>query len=198
MLSITSKSKRLNAFLQVNVLLPELTQSSFLPSSSSFERFGKIKASGHWSHQDVHSKHNISEVFIEPDWSYDWASLITEHISKLRPKPKYLVFNAGIWPHDLGEAAVRESIERALNATDIVGIYKTTTFPNKADKNQATFEMQHGHDAHVCKLMQNRCVDMSWTKNLSGPAHYWDRIHFRPHAYTAMNMQLLNLLDKLP
>jgi hypothetical protein len=202
-------------FLEVNVLLPQLNKvflpfflssflpfflSSFLPfflpSSSSFERFGKIRASGHWSHKDVHSKHNISDVFIQPAWSYDWASLITEHISKLRPKPKYLVFNAGLWHHDLGDAAVRESIEHALNATDIVGIYKTTTFQD-GDGDPDTFARQHDHDAHVCKSMQNRCIDVSWTKNLSGPEHYWDRGHFRSHVYTAMNMQLLNLLVEL-
>jgi hypothetical protein len=170
-----------------------LSSSSFLSSSFSSERFGEIKTSGHWSPVEVHSKHNISEVYIPPDWSYDWASLITEHISKLKPKPKYLVFNAGRWPHDLGKAAVLESIEQALNATNIVGIYKTTTFGDKFDN----FTKHHGHDAHVCKLMQNRCVDMSWTKNLSGPAHYWDKVHFRPHVYTAMNIQLLNLLDEL-
>jgi hypothetical protein len=167
---------------------------SFLfPSSPSYERFGMIKASGHWSHQEVHSKHNTSEVYIPPDWSYDWASVITEHISKLKPKPKYLVFNAGLWVHDLGEAAVRESIEHALNATDIIGIYKTTTFPDRGNPKPAT----HGHDAFACKSMQNRCLDMSWTKNLSGPVHYWDGLHFRPHVYTAMNLQLLNLLNEL-
>jgi hypothetical protein len=138
----------------------------------------------------------MSGVYTPPDWSYDWASLITEHISKLKPKPKYLVFNAGHWHHDLGEAAVRGSIEQALNATDIVGIYKTTTFSD-GDDDPATFARKHDHDAHVCKSMQNRCIDVSWTNNLSGPVHYFDAKHFRSHVNTAMNMQLLNLLNEL-
>jgi hypothetical protein len=61
--------------------------------------------------------------------------------------------------HDLGEAAVRESIAQALNATNIVGMYKTTTFPDKVDARK------HGHDAHVSNSMQNGCIDMSWTRN---------------------------------
>jgi hypothetical protein len=198
MLSITSKSKWLNRFFR-SICVATSTQHSlpfFLPSSSSFERFGKMNASGHWSPEDVHSKHNISKVYIKPDWSYGWASLITEHISKLKPKPKYLVFNAGLWSHDLGNAKVRRSIVEALNATNIIGIYKTTTFSNNTS-NQETFAVKHGHDAHVCKLMQNRCVNMSWTGNTSGPLHYWDGLHFKSHIYTAMNMQLLNLLDEL-
>jgi hypothetical protein len=134
--------------------------------------------------------------WIAPKWSYNWTSLITEHISKLTPKPKYLVFNAGLWGHDLGEAEVRESIEQALNATNIVGIYKTTTFPSRKGGNPATYK-EGRHDADVCKLMQNRCIDVSWTSNTSGPLHYWDGVHFKSHIYTAMNMQMLNLLDEL-
>jgi hypothetical protein len=160
---------------------------------SSFIRFGKMNTSGHWSHQKVHSKHNMSDVYIEPEWSYNWSSLITEHISKLKPKPKYLVFNAGLWPHDLGDAAVRDSIEQALNATGIVGIYKTTTYPDRFVKPKN----YQPHDADVCKSMQNRCIDLSWTKNLSGSVHYVDAKHFRSHVNTAMNMQLLNLLNEL-
>jgi hypothetical protein len=169
---------------------------SSLPSSDSFERFGAINARGHWSHDEVHSKHNLSGVYIRHNWMYDWPSLITEHISKLEPKPKYLVFNAGLWPHDLGQAAVLESIKQALDATNIVGIYKTTTYPDEV-VDPANFTIQHGHDAHACKSMQNRCIDMSWTSNISGPLHYWDVNHFRSHVYTAMNMQMLNLLNEL-
>ena len=134
--------------------------------------------------------------WIAPIWSYNWTSLITEHISKLTPKPKYLVFNAGLWPHDLGEAEVRESIEQALSATSIVGIYKTTTFPNRKIANPASYK-EGRHDVDVCKSMQNRCIDVSWTKNLSGSVHYVDAKHFRSHVNTAMNMQLLNLLNEL-
>jgi hypothetical protein len=156
-----------------------------------------MNTSGHWSHQEVHSKHNtMSDVYIQPEWSYNWTSLITEHISKLTPKPKYLVFNAGIWPHDLGEAAVRDSIKQALNATNIVGIYKTTTFPRRKIPNPATYK-EGRHDTDVCKSMQNRCIDMSWKNNLTGPVHYVDERHFRSHVNTAMNMQLLNLLNEL-
>jgi hypothetical protein len=155
-----------------------------------------MNTSGHWSHHEVHSKHNMSDVYIQPEWSYNWTSLITEHISKLTPKPKYLVFNAGVWSHDLGEAAVRDSIQQALNATNIVGIYKTTTFPRLKIPNPATYK-EGRHDADVCKSMQNRCIDMSWTNNLTGHVHYVDKRHFRSHVNTAMNMQLLNLLNEL-
>jgi hypothetical protein len=161
---------------------------------ASFIRFGKMNASGHWTHQEVHSKQSMSDVYIEPRWSYNWTALITEHISKLTPKPKYLVFNAGLWDHDLGEAAVRDSIEQALNATNIVGIYKTTTFPRSKIANPANYKP---HDAHVCKSMQKRCIDLSWTNNLSGSVNYVDTKHFRSHVNTAMNMQLLNLLNEL-
>jgi hypothetical protein len=153
-----------------------------------------MNVSGHWTHQEVHSKHNMSDVDIQPEWSYNWTSLITEHIGKLTPKPKYLVFNAGLWSNDLDQAAVRDSIERALNATDIVGIYKTTSFPSNKIRDPANYKP---HDADVCKSMQNRCIDLSWTRKLSGPVNYVDKVHFRSHVNTAMNMQLLNLLNEL-
>jgi hypothetical protein len=155
-----------------------------------------MNTSGHWSHQEVHSKHSMPDVYIQPEWSYNWTSLITEHISKLKPKPKYLVFNAGLWPHDLDQAAVRKSIEQALKTTDIIGIYKTTTFPDRVYAKPANYR-EGRHDALACKSMQNRCIDMSWTNNISGPLHYWDGKHFRSHVYTAMNLQLLNLLNEL-
>jgi hypothetical protein len=119
--------------------------------------------------------------------------LITEHISKLKPKPKYLYST----PVGIAMTWVKlqwDSIVKALNATDIVGIYKTTTF--RGIPTTWLKLTRFAHDAHVCKSMQNRCVDVSWTKNLSGPVHYWDKSH-RSHGNTAMNIQLLNLLDEL-
>lgn len=53
-------------------------------------------AKSHWSHKDVHSKHDISGVYVRQNWAYNWTDVITEHIGKLKPKPKYLVFNAGL------------------------------------------------------------------------------------------------------
>jgi hypothetical protein len=123
--------------------------------------------------------------------------VITEHIGKLDPKPEYLVFNAGIWPHELANSTVLESIKQALRTTGIVGIYKTTTFPNEVF-DPATFQKTKlCHDADVCESMQNRCLDMSWTMNLTGSKNYWDRFHFRSHVYTPMNLQFLKLLDNL-
>jgi hypothetical protein len=174
-------------------VVPLELNAVFLPE----KRQGKLHAKGHFSHTEVHAKHNLSRVYIPPVWNGDWGSVITHHIALLEPKPEYLVFNAGLWVHDLDDDAVRESIKQALRSTGIVGIYKTTTFTDE-DFDPATFKKEERcHDAHVCELMQNRCLDMSWTMNLTGPLNYWDRNHFRAHAYTSMNLQLLKLLNDL-
>jgi hypothetical protein len=161
--------------LQVKVLLTHL---SFISQRKDARVIGHIST---FQTQYVRSLHSTRLVL----WL---GSLITEHISKLKPKPKYLVFNAGRWPWPW--SCSPDSIVKALNATD------KSEYINHNVSSQTRKETRFAHDAHVCKSMQNRCVDVSWTKNLSGPVHYWDGSHLSI-ACKHCNIQLLNLLDEL-
>jgi hypothetical protein len=125
-------------------------------------------------------------------WEYDWADTIRYHIAKLEPKPRYLIFNAGIWPHDLTDAEVVREIRQALDDTGMVGIYKTTTASrgaNIAGNNLSPYEQ------HACKIFQY-CLNLSWTEDVPYD-QYWDRLHFVARPYNRMNEQLLDLLKEI-
>jgi hypothetical protein len=66
-------------------------------------------------------------------------------------------------------------------------------FPKHKAVDPVTFATHDAH--HVCESMQNRCIDVSWTNNISGLLHYWDRLHFRPHLYTAMSKKMAHLIS---
>lgn len=125
-------------------------------------------------------------------WSYDWAEAI-RYLARLPVPPKYVLLNAGLWPHDLGNATVRESIVDALRETGLIGIYKTTTVNRNMDFVPYT---KHVHDWEMCPLLQ-RCMNVSWTGPLKGSQHYIDPVHFRAHVNQQFNEQLLGILAEL-
>jgi hypothetical protein len=128
-------------------------------------------------------------------WSYNWTDLITQYIAMLPYKPDYVIFNAGIWGHDLSKQHIRKSIVTALRDSNMTGIFKTTTTP---DTNESHTQNRKGsHDATMCKAMEGRCLNLSWTESLQGKENYWDNWHFQPHVYEKMNKQLFDMIDEL-
>lgn len=124
-------------------------------------------------------------------WLYDWAGTI-RYLGSLAVPPKYVVINAGVWPHDLENATVRESIADALRETGMIGIYRTTTMDRGSE-----FEWQeYRHDWDMCALL-DRCMNVSWTGALHGRKHYNDKFHFRAHVNQQFNEQLLDILRDL-
>jgi hypothetical protein len=107
-------------------------------------------------------------------------------------KPDYLLYNAGMWAHDLNDPHVQKSIKDALDDTGIKGIYKTTTFQRN---NRLGWRLGRHDDAN-CRLMPY-CLDLSWTRTIRGSKHYFDGKHFRAHVNKQMNDQLLGLLSQI-
>lgn len=165
------------------------------------EIFGGYPPHGHWQPEEVYKKHVLDFEQLQTDpfvWKYDWPALIRKYLSKLDPRPDYLVFNEGLWiEHELGDEDVRQSIKDALDDTGIIGIYKTTTLPNinSGLAKRSAGVVFNRHDDVMCDMFENY-LDLTWTKDL-GDEHYWDGVHFKPHVNRGMNMELLDKLQKL-
>lgn len=147
-------------------------------------KFGQAGAHGHWPAPDMSitlensNALNMSAGFIPYTWdNYNWSQVIVEHIAKLQPKPEFLVINAGLHVHNLGEEKTRESILQALNDTGITGIYKTTS---KTQELTRTSRFSRGrHDKGLCGKVFRNCINLDWTGDLIGPHHYSDDVHFK-------------------
>jgi hypothetical protein len=118
-------------------------------------------------------------------WRFDWVDLIRD-MASITPRPRYLVFNSGIWPGAL-EADRVFKIQAVLKETGIIGIFKTTT---KA-RDQTSILLSEV-DALACDAMP-LCLDLSWTAH-SNTTDYVDNFHFWGHANRQFNEQLLELL----
>lgn len=95
---------------------------------------GSFEAHGHWNASQIMSNATYRDMVRKTEYPPaffacrgNWQETIREHLSKLIPKPRYVVLNAGLWPHDLLENYTLPAIRRALNEHDMIGIYKTTT-----------------------------------------------------------------------
>ena len=156
-------------------------------------RYGLSPSQGHWWPEDVHKPHNLTltyDKYIEPEWTGNW-SVAFEHLAKLTPKPKYVIFNAGHHWHDLGSEVVRKAIRSTLEQLGLIGIYKYTTFSR--NKKSRTIG---NHEPFSCANMDNRCINYDWTFNLTGD-QYFDHVHLREEPNRRMNEELLAYLKEL-
>ena len=155
---------------------------------SFFTKMGKANTNGHLQPSEAWTgRALLSET--PAAWSYSWTDLIRNHITELVPKPDYLIFNAGLWAHDLLNTTVFSDIEAVLKQANIRGIYKTTS---KRYRDRTTSLQEH--DKQGCKLFP--CVDLSWTGDLT-LAGYVDQSHFKPSVNRKMNEQMFALLGTL-
>ncbi len=100
--------------------------------------------------------------------SMNWTEHVHNFVSKLEPKPKYFVFNEGIW---LGmtlkedelyysHPEVRMKIIKAISDNGMTSVYKTTTKP----KGYAGLRREEYED-HFCELA-DFCLDLSRTEKI--------------------------------
>ena len=172
-----------------------------------FTKFGASNLHGHWNATHVfdlqpYQNRVVSFSKTPYAWHYNtWDGFVSQYVSKLSPKPKYLVFNSGFWTgHMLGNVAVLEKLRTSLQDSDIVGIYRTTTFRNDEQSYEMYMDSKwRQHDKKVCQLFP--CLNVSWTANLvnndSNYDYYLDSIHFKSQIYNRMNIELLGLLSSL-
>jgi hypothetical protein len=164
---------------------------------SLIQKFGLFEAHGHWDPSQVYNSHHAVNLTL-PDvrgrafaWRFqNWHDIITFHLAKLDPKPKIVLFNAGMWPHDLGNVSNVHAIRRALDEHGMVGIYKTTT-KSKTDNSTSI----DPYEIKACEILHH-CLDMSWTGTLSNNSDYVDLKHFSASVNRRFNEQLINLLRK--
>ena len=155
-----------------------------------------------WNITDVHNPHPLA--FDEPELpkeiyiyaSKNWTEHIHNFVSKLEPKPKYFVFNEGIW---LGmtlkedelyysRPEVRMGIIKAISDNGMISVYKTTTKP----KGYAGLRREEYED-HFCELA-DFCLDLSWTEKIPD-GDYKDNFHYNEPWYRFMNLQMMELLS---
>jgi hypothetical protein len=156
-------------------------------------------------------------------WDYPtWGQVIRHHVAALVPKPEIAILNAGLHAHNFGDPSVRQELVSALNASNIIGIWKTTT-PQKSElvgsatavtitgsSNQSSSPLSlrsasashnagavlRTTDRQMCQELSG-CFNLSWTVHLR-PDLYFDDLHFREPIYRIMNEDLLQQLNKLP
>jgi hypothetical protein len=165
---------------------------------SLIQKMGNSEAHGHWDPSQVYNSQHAVNI-TSPDvqgkafsWRFDnWQDIVIFHLAKLDPKPKIVLFNAGMWPHDLGNVSNVHAIRRALDEHDMVGIYKTTT-KGKTDNSTSI----DPYEIKACEIL-HYCLDMSWTGTLSNSSDYVDLKHFTASVNRRFNEQLINLLRKI-
>lgn len=128
-------------------------------------------------------------------WRTDWAALIRK-LKELPHPPTHVVFNAGLWKHDLAVPGVKEGILEAFRETGLVSIYRTTTATTRDKNNLSTYLAKHRHDKAYCAAM-DACLNMTWTIDLSPKEAYWDEVHFVAHHIRKFNEDLFDLIDEL-
>jgi hypothetical protein len=125
-------------------------------------------------------------------WRYkNWSDIVNHHLSKLQPKPKFVVVNAGLWPHDFTNATVLTSVRHALDQHGMIGIYKTTTKPF-ADMSTMT----DPYEVEACRIL-HYCLNLSWTGELNNREDFVDDKHFKASINRRFNEQLLDLVQQI-
>ncbi|GMI62373.1 hypothetical protein ScalyP_jg6298 [Parmales sp. scaly parma] len=91
------------------------------------QAFGSIPSKGNWNPQAVPSTQPPFELNASFMWDYDWPNTILNHVALLRPKPQWVVLNAGIWKNDFNNIEYRNRVIQATRDAGIKSIWKTTT-----------------------------------------------------------------------
>jgi hypothetical protein len=160
--------------------------------------------SGLLNNNDNKSLSSSSIAASNRSWDYPtWGQVIRHHVAALVPKPEIAILNAGLHAHNFGDPSVQQELVSALNASNILGIWKTTT-PQKSQLVASTTTVT-SHNAGILLRMTDRqmcqelsgCLNISWTVHLR-PDLYFDDLHFREPVYRIYNEDLLQQLNKLP
>ena len=177
---------------------------------SYINKFGERSTTGQYLPYQMHANSTNETMFTKSsnkwnEWKYQhWNETIEYHIAQLKPKPQFLLFNAGLHNHDLHLASVRQSILDVTKRHDIIPIYRTTTYPNNQSIGLHEFP-QADHDSLLCGTQNNEkhstnfqyCMDVSWTSLLNGNDDYYDYYHVKPYWNYYMNLQTLLYIQKI-
>eukprot|EP00757_Euglenozoa_sp_SAG-D1_P015136 gene15136-624_t len=180
--------------------LKTITENRYLhtPNHSLvyIQAFGKIPSHGHWKPDALPSTATIHVEHARHLWESDWEDTISNHIARLRPKPVWIVLNAGLWGNDFHDHAFRTRVLKAIADAGIKSVWKTTTHQLASRSRQRRYLRNKQYidetDAIMCKLT-TLCLNLNWTAT-ADDSLYWDDVHFREPVYRQMNEQLLDLL----
>lgn len=134
-----------------------------------------------------------------------WAKAI-RHLASLPIKPTHVILNAGLSEHDLDSRSVRKGIAKELQRYGMIGIYKTTTCTSReafqGEKNphpnrlyEDTDDDLSAYEAKMCKLL-GHCMSTGWTCNVV-QEKFVDNCHFDEPIYKRLNLQMLDILDRM-
>lgn len=163
-------------------------------SITYIQKMGSLAAfKSSWNATDVHNEHLLVSDVPELNYVYNnanWTDFIQNFVSKLEPKPEYVIFNEGLWgPSYYDDPAVRKRIIQAISDAGMISVYKTTTRnrrQNFRDTKPKAYELD------FCELA-DLCYNVSWTGKVT-KKFYWDWCHFHPPVYEYLNLQLFELL----
>ena len=159
------------------------------------QKFGNLAAQGYLKHDSAfnddtppYTRHSKMDPVI---WTHDWVETIRQHIAKLKPKPDYIVLNAGLWVNNFNDRSYLQAIRQALDDSHIIGIYRTTTRPRTSSDPNLSFS-----DKLACEVFQY-CLDITGYTASLDPSHYWDPNHFYSHVNTKLNEMFLDFLSDI-
>ena len=155
------------------------------------QKFGSHPFKSSWNLSDVQNEHTLVQQESETNFVYNdanWVDAIRDVVCQMSPKPSLFIFNSGLWNNnDLRDVELQHKIIEALQACQIVSMFKTTT----KKKNQYTQTWEE-YERQLCNLT-DYCMDVRWTA-LVPQKYYYDKLHFREPAYSLLNVQLLSLI----
>jgi hypothetical protein len=129
--------------------------------------------------------------------SYNWTyvgilPLLANLTMHFYPPPSTLILNAGFHPHKYDDPHHRKQIADAVLGKIPRVIWKTTNCKRTGVINDTHCDARP-HDMHMCSMPGFECFNIGWTKYLRED-DYWDLIHFRPHVYSEVNIQMIQQL----
>lgn len=123
-------------------------------------------------------------------WEFaDWPAVVRGHVGRLGLGGSTVVLNAGLHEHDFDNATARHALVEALEATNLHGMWKTTT-PKRNES-----RVLSSTDQAFCRDMA--CLNLTWLANIDR-RWYFDDYHYIEPVYRLMNEQLLAQLGRLP
>ncbi len=135
-------------------------------------------------------------------WEYaTWGDVLRYHVGNLGlGKDAAVVLNAGLHPHNFGgndteSSALRADLVDALQASRMIGIWKTTSYTLheiRKSHHDSAVPSPSDSDRTMCDLI-GRCLNMTWTIQLRTEL-YFDHLHFFEPVYRVLNEDLLGIL----
>lgn len=134
----------------------------------------------------------ITKQYKKPNWSYDWVDTVKYYISQIRPRPEYVIINAGLWEHDFGTNIEQlKEIQNVCHEWNITTIYKTTSA--RRIENVSYVVNAYPYEQEACRIL-DLCYNISWTGNVT-EYNYHDHTHFRSIINQKLNEQLLDIIQ---